>query len=118
MARRLDREQVALFSLGITAEDDGTPPGNVRTECVCAMSALPPPILPLLLPLFTPPLPPLLLPSSSPPPPQGTTTLQVTITDVNDERPEFVLDTYFARVPENSPQGTQVLPVRDGSGRV
>ena len=60
--------------------------------------------------------------STLPPPPpsplpQGITTLQVTITDVNDERPQFVQDTYFAQVPENSPQGTQVLPVRGGSGR-
>jgi len=72
-ARSLDREQVPLFSLSVTAQDDGTPPGT------------------------------------------GTTTLQVTILDVNDERPEFQEAVYYASVPENSPQGTQVLPEVNGT---
>ena len=42
---------------------------------------------------------------------RGTTRLQVTISDVNDEAPQFLQPEYFARVSENSPRGTQVIPV-------
>lgn len=42
---------------------------------------------------------------------QGTTTLQVTILDVNDEAPQFLESEYFATITENSPVGVQVLPV-------
>lgn len=42
---------------------------------------------------------------------QGDTRLQVTITDVNDEAPQFLQPAYFARVAENSPRGTQIIPV-------
>ena len=42
---------------------------------------------------------------------RGTTRLQVTISDVNDEAPQFLQLEYFARVTENSPRGTQVIPV-------
>ena len=42
---------------------------------------------------------------------QGTTRLQVTVNDVNDEAPEFLQPSYFARVTENSPRGTQIIPV-------
>ncbi len=41
----------------------------------------------------------------------GTTTLQIIISDVNDVAPIFLQSSYYARVPENSPPGTQVLPV-------
>ena len=41
----------------------------------------------------------------------GTTTLQIRLIDVNDEAPVFLQSSYYARVPENSPTGTQVLPV-------
>lgn len=41
----------------------------------------------------------------------GTTTLQVIINDVNDEAPRFLQPAYSARVTENSPRGTQVIPV-------
>lgn len=41
----------------------------------------------------------------------GSTRLQVTITDVNDEAPQFLQERYFARVTENSQRGTQVIPV-------
>ena len=66
-ARALDREQVAVFSLQVTASDQD---GNI-----------------------------------------GETTLQISIADVNDEAPIFLQPSYYARVPENSPAGTQVLPV-------
>jgi cadherin 11 type 2 (OB-cadherin) len=42
---------------------------------------------------------------------RGTTRLQVTISDVNDEAPRFLQSEYFARVSENSPRGTQIIPV-------
>ena len=42
---------------------------------------------------------------------QGTTRLQVIVTDVNDEAPQFLQQSYFAKVTENSPRGTQVIPV-------
>ena len=42
---------------------------------------------------------------------RGTTRLQVTVSDVNDEAPQFLQPEYFARVSENSPRGTQVIPV-------
>ena len=42
---------------------------------------------------------------------KGTTILQVTILDVNDNAPMFTEVEYFAEVPENSLQGTQILPV-------
>lgn len=42
---------------------------------------------------------------------RGTTRLQVIVTDVNDEAPQFLQPAYFARVTENSPRGTQVIPV-------
>lgn len=42
---------------------------------------------------------------------RGTTRLQVTISDVNDEAPQFLQPEYLARVTENSPRGTQVIPV-------
>ena len=41
----------------------------------------------------------------------GTTRLQIIVTDINDEAPQFLETAYFARVTENSPQGTQVIPV-------
>ena len=41
----------------------------------------------------------------------GTTRLQIIVTDINDEAPQFLEVAYFARVTENSPQGTQVIPV-------
>ena len=41
----------------------------------------------------------------------GSTTLQVTVLDINDEAPQFLQPSYTARVTENSPTGTQVLPV-------
>ena len=41
----------------------------------------------------------------------GSTRLQIIVTDVNDEAPQFLQAAYFARVAENSPQGTQVNPV-------
>ena len=44
----------------------------------------------------------------------GRTTLQISLMDVNDEAPIFLQPSYYARVPENSPAGTQVLPVSDG----
>ena len=44
---------------------------------------------------------------------RGTTRLQVTIMDVNDEAPRFLQPSYSARVAENSPRGTQVIPVSE-----
>ncbi len=41
----------------------------------------------------------------------GTTTLQIRLIDVNDEAPLFLQSSYYARVAENSPPGTQVIPV-------
>lgn len=66
-ARSLDREQVAVVHLGVSAMDRDSNTGN--------------------------------------------TTVQVTIQDVNDEAPQFLQPAYYARVAENSPVGTQVLPV-------
>lgn len=42
----------------------------------------------------------------------GSSTVQINLVDVNDEAPIFLQPSYYARVPENSPTGTQVLPVR------
>lgn len=42
---------------------------------------------------------------------QGTTRLQITVMDVNDEAPRFLQPEYFASVIENSPRGTQINPV-------
>lgn len=41
----------------------------------------------------------------------GTTTVRVTLTDVNDEAPAFQQTGYTAYINENSAEGTPVLPV-------
>ena len=45
----------------------------------------------------------------------GTTMLRVTVTDVNDESPEFQQQQYVASIEENSVEGTLVLPFLSGS---
>ena len=42
----------------------------------------------------------------------GTTQLQIRVTDINDERPEFEQSEYTAFINENSLEGTLVLPIR------
>ena len=45
----------------------------------------------------------------------GATLVRVVVTDVNDEAPLFREFLYTASVPENSPEGTAVLPFVDGA---
>ena len=67
MSRSLDREDIAVYSLLIIAEDSA---GN-----------------------------------------NGSTTVRISLTDINDKAPEFQQTEYMAFVKENSAVGTPVLPV-------
>lgn len=44
--------------------------------------------------------------------PQGTATVQVTISDVNDNAPQFTSPSYTASLREDSAVGTTLIPVR------
>ena len=127
LMQTLDRETTSLITLRVAAQDMGVPGKltNESAECVQTFTVQPPlslssPLLSSLSPspLLSPSLSsPLSLPLLSSLPPLMHTVLssvvsvQITVSDVNDNPPEFAQSFYSTSVSESLPTGASAFQV-------
>ena len=118
LMQTLDRETTSLITLRVAAQDMGVPGKltNESAECVQTFTVQPPlspssPLLslslssPLSLPLLSS-LPPLMHTVLS-----SVVSVQITVSDVNDNPPEFAQSFYSTSVSESLPTGASAFQV-------